>query len=61
MVLESFSDRENLIIIGDQDRFIDKKQLSRVKNRYAKIGFRFTLIEYEGGHEINPNILSKII
>ena len=56
-----FSQGENVIVVGDQDRFITPEQLEKVKNRYLKIGFRFRLIDYSGGHEIIDEVLDKII
>lgn len=59
-VKESFSSGENITIVGDQDRFVSQERLAKLENRYAKIGFKHKLIEYQGGHDIYPEILKKI-
>lgn len=60
-VIDNFSSGANVIVIGDQDRFIDQEHLKLTKRRYDKIGFDYQLMEYAGGHEIVPEVLSKIV
>lgn len=60
-ISESFSHGNNLILTGDQDRFITVDRLKKMKLKYAKIGFNYQTIEYHGGHDIYPEILKKII
>ena len=60
-VSDSFSKGENLVVIGDSDRFITKEQLLKVKKRYSKIRFNYKLITFRGGHEINSEVLDQII
>jgi predicted esterase len=59
-IAENFSKGENILVIGDKDRFINSDQLLSVKRRYSKIGFKYKLIEYHGGHDIYPDILRQI-
>ena len=56
-----FSHGKNIIILGDQDKYIDEEQLQKVKAHYAKIGFKYQLVEYHGGHDIYPELLSSFI
>ncbi len=61
MVRNSFmGGGENLVVIGDEDRFIDCKHLQRMKKRYESIGFEYQVIEYHGGHDIDPYILKQL-
>lgn len=60
-IVKSFSQGKNITVIDDKDRFIDLGQLEKVKNRYEAIGFNYRLIEYHGGHDINTEVLKKII
>jgi len=55
-----FSKGKNEVIIGEHDRFIDQKQLTNVRKRYAKIGFNYSLKVYDGGHDIHPKILKEL-
>lgn len=57
----SFSSGLNEVIIGSNDRFIDQQKLTKVKKRYEKIGFKYSLQEYEGGHDIYPEILCELL
>lgn len=59
-ITESFSNGKNLIVFGDQDRFIDADRLQKLRNRYKNIGFNYQTIEYPGGHDIYPEILKKL-
>ena len=61
LVAKSFSHGKNIVVLGDQDRFIDETQLEQVKTRYVKIGFKYQLVEYHGGHDIYPDILATLI
>jgi predicted esterase len=56
-----FSSGTNVIVIGDKDRFFDEEKVILKKRHYSKIEFDYQLIEYEGGHEILPDVLKKII
>ena len=60
-IKENFSSGKNVIVVGDQDRFIDSTQLMQAKRRYSKIGFKYKLIEYHGGHDILPDVLADIV
>jgi len=60
-VQKSFSKGENIVVIGDDDRFISSDQLEKAKHRYSNIDFRYEIFEYRGGHNIYPDILGKII
>lgn len=60
-IFESFSKGENIIIVGDKDRFISADQLEKVKHRYSRLGLHFRSVDYEGGHEIDREVLKKII
>lgn len=58
---KSFSHGKNIVILGDQDKYIDEDQLQKVKAHYSKIGFKYELVEYHGGHDIYPELLSSFI
>ena len=60
-ISDSFSHGKNLVIIGDQDRFINSDRLRKMRLKYEKIGFNYQTIEYHGEHDIYPEILKKII
>jgi len=60
-VSERFSAGENIMILGDQDRFISNEQALLIKNRYSKINFDCRLVEYHGGHDIDQNVLAKLL
>ena len=60
-ITKSFSYGKNLIVFGDQDRFIDADRLQKLRNRYKKIGFNYKTLEYHGGHDIYPEILKKLV
>jgi len=61
IIRKSFSLGKNITVLGDEDRFIDEEKLNAIEKRYESIGFRYQLIEYHGGHDIQPEILKKII
>lgn len=57
----SFSQGENILVLGDKDRFINQEQLEKIKAKYDNFGFTYSLLEYHGGHDIYPEILKKLI
>lgn len=61
IVANSFSNGENLLVLGDRDRFVTEEELQRSMARYKKIGFNYRLLEYHGGHDIYPEILKKLV
>jgi predicted esterase len=61
IVRESFSNGRNTFVVGNRDRFVDQHSLKRLRDLYRTIGLKYELISYDGGHEINPEILSKVI
>lgn len=60
IIHRSFTQGNNITVIGDKDRFIDLGQLENIRKRYEAIGFDYRLIEYHGGHDINIDVLKKI-
>lgn len=60
IILNSFSQSKNITVIGDNDRFISTEQFNKMAERYERIGFKYQLIEYQGGHEIYPEVLKNI-
>ena len=60
IVKESFSEGENLLVVGDRDRYIDHELLQNTKNRFEKIDFKYQLVEYKGGHDIYPEVLELL-
>jgi predicted esterase len=60
IIKKSFSKGENLLVVGDRDRYIDNELLLKTKNRYKKIDFKYQLVEYKGGHEIYPEVLKLL-
>jgi predicted esterase len=56
MIHQSFNG-ENYVVIGDQDRFINADALESMKIRYEAIGFNYSLISYQGAHDIYPEVL----
>lgn len=61
IIASSFSEGNNLLVCGNRDRFIDPEQLQKLKIRYNQMGFKYQFIEYDGGHEIQPEILKMIV
>jgi predicted esterase len=61
LVKKFFSCGKNIVIIGDRDRYIDEEKLKLLKARYSKIGFKYQLVEYNGGHDIYPDILIELV
>ena len=60
-ITKSFSHGKNLVLIGDQDKFIDVNRLKKMRSKYEKIGFNYKTLEYHGGHDIYPEILKKLV
>lgn len=52
---------DNYVVIGDQDRFVNDHSLEAMKLRYEAIGFNYTLISYEGTHDIYPEVLKSLL
>jgi len=61
IVRKSFNTGEQFFVIGDQDRFIDASSLEKIKRRYDKIGFCYHLVQYNGTHDIYPDILDSVV
>jgi predicted esterase len=61
IISDSFTNGENLLVMGDSDRFIEKEQLQILKTNYAQLGFKYRIIEYHGGHDIYPEILKLLV
>ena len=59
MVLQSFNG-ENYVVIGDQDRFINREAREKMERRYRTIGFKYNLITYQGTHDIYPDVLENL-
>ncbi len=60
LISNSFSQGKNITVIGDNDRFISAEEFNKMTKRYEMIGFKYQLIEYQGGHDIYPEVLKKI-
>jgi len=60
-VYKNFRDATNIVVLGSQDRFISKEQFTVTKKRYTKIKYEYEFMQYEGGHDIEPDILTKLI
>ena len=60
-VQKSFSRGKNLMVLGDEDRFIGEAQYKKLKHRYEKIGFNYQLIQYHGGHDIYSEVLKTLV
>ncbi len=58
---EKFSDTEILIAIGSQDRLITPESIEKQSELIEKLGQRVKKIHFEGGHELNTELLKKII
>jgi predicted esterase len=61
IVDQYFSMGKNIFVIGDQDRYIGSEELKSLKKRYSSIGLKYDLIEYHGGHDIYPDILTTLL
>lgn len=61
IVANSFSNGDNLLVLGDRDRFVTEEELQKSIARYKKIGFNYRSLEYHGGHDIYPEILKKLV
>ncbi len=61
IISNSFSEGKNITVIGDNDRFISTDQFKKMTKRYGLIGFKYQLIEYQGGHDIYPEVLKRLI
>jgi len=51
---------EKKIIIGDQDRLINKEKLQTEIDSLKEQKLSFEIIKFKGGHEINADILKKL-
>lgn len=56
-----FNGGKNVLVVGDTDRYISKETLRGMQRKYERIGFEYDLAPYAGGHDIFPEILSKLI
>jgi predicted esterase len=60
IVASHFSGGSNILVIGDQDKYINEDALEKLRHRYHTIGLNYDLIRYHGGHDIYPEVLEKL-
>lgn len=56
----NFQQTNNILAIGNQDEFIQASDVAKQKEYLSKIGFEYSFIEFDGGHELNESVLSQI-
>ncbi len=61
IVKDHFSKGKNVFVVGDRDRYIGSSELEQLKRRYSSIGFTYDLVQYQGGHDIYPDVLSALL
>lgn len=61
IIKKSFSQGYNYFVIGDKDRFISQEALEKMKDRYRIIGLDYKLIQYQGTHDIYPEVLKDLV
>ena len=58
---EKFASTEVLLVHGAQDVLITEEGKKRQEELLFELGKPMNLLTFEGGHEINPAMLEKII
>jgi predicted esterase len=58
---EKFANTEVLLVHGAQDELINEESKQRQEALLLELGKPLNLLTFEGGHEINPTVLEKII
>jgi predicted esterase len=58
---EKFATTEVLLVHGAQDELITEESKKRQEELLFELGKPMYLLNFEGGHEINPAMLEKII
>jgi len=61
IVQSSFNKGQQYFVVGDQDRFIDQSALDAAQKRYASIGFKYELVQYQGIHDIYSEVLKDLL
>jgi predicted esterase len=58
---EKFASTVVLLVHGTQDELINEESKKRQEMLLFELGKPMNLLTFEGGHEINPSMLEKII
>lgn len=56
----NFQQTNNILVIGNKDEFIQASDLEKQKEYLEKVGFEYTFIEFDGGHEVTDEVLFRI-
>jgi predicted esterase len=49
------------LVAGNRDRFVRRGDLELDLNRLVRMEIRAELMEFDGGHEIEPSVLSRLV
>ncbi len=49
------------LVAGNRDRFVRREDLELDVNRLVRMKLRADLVEFDGGHEVEPAILSRLV
>jgi predicted esterase len=58
---EKFSNTNFVLVTGDQDQFLTPENIQKQKDMLNRLGKQEIRLEFSGGHELEPNLLEKII
>ncbi|MCM0059776.1 MAG: alpha/beta hydrolase [Algoriphagus sp.] len=58
---EKFASTEILLVYGAQDSLLTEESKQRQEDLVHELGKPLNLLTFDGGHEINPSLLEKII
>lgn len=58
---ESFGETELILALGDTDELISSDQLQQQRSLISSLGKDVISLTYPGGHELDPQLLEKII
>ncbi len=50
-----------IVVIGNEDEFIDGKSIEIERKRLNALGLQYRLVTFEGWHEIKPEVLSGLL
>lgn len=58
---EILTDKKLIEVFGKSDPYLNEERLKEVTSLHARLNINPQLIEFEGGHEINENVLTRLI
>ena len=58
---KSLSKSDNFLVVGSQDQFLTDKRISDQENFWKKLNITPQIITFDGGHEIDQEVLKRFI